>query len=52
MHLALKPGTDVVLAWALAAELERLGGFDDDFIRQHVLGRRRLHGAGPAVYPG
>jgi anaerobic selenocysteine-containing dehydrogenase len=38
LHLALKPGTDVVLAWALAAELERLGGLDQAFIAQHVLG--------------
>jgi anaerobic selenocysteine-containing dehydrogenase len=38
MHVALKPGTDVVLAWALAAELERLGGLDQAFIEQHVLG--------------
>ncbi len=38
LHLAIKPGTDVILAWALAAELERLGGLDDDFIAEHVLG--------------
>jgi anaerobic selenocysteine-containing dehydrogenase len=38
MHVALKPGTDVVLAWALAAELERTGGLDQAFIEQHVLG--------------
>src|SRR5918912_1549500 len=38
MHVALKPGTDVVLAWALAAELERIGGLDHAFIAQHVLG--------------
>ena len=38
LHLALRPGTDVVLAWALAAELERLGGLDQAFITQHVLG--------------
>jgi anaerobic selenocysteine-containing dehydrogenase len=38
MHVALKPGTDVVLAWALAAELERIGGLDQAFIDQHVLG--------------
>lgn len=38
LHVALKPGTDVVLAWALAAELERIGGLDHDFIAQHVLG--------------
>jgi anaerobic selenocysteine-containing dehydrogenase len=38
LHLAIKPGTDVVLAWALAAELERLGGLDQAFIGAHVLG--------------
>ncbi|GIX47794.1 MAG: molybdopterin oxidoreductase [Candidatus Tectimicrobiota bacterium] len=38
LHLAIRPGTDVVLAWALAAELERRGGLDHAFIAQHVLG--------------
>jgi anaerobic selenocysteine-containing dehydrogenase len=38
LHVALKPGTDVVLAWALAAELERIGGLDHGFIGAHVLG--------------
>jgi len=38
LHLALRPGTDVVLAWAVAAELERLGSLDPAFIAQHVLG--------------
>ena len=38
LHLALRPGTDVVLAWAVAAELERLGGLDQVFIAEHVLG--------------
>ncbi len=38
LHLAIRPGTDVVLAWALAVELERLGGLDHAFIEQHVLG--------------
>jgi anaerobic selenocysteine-containing dehydrogenase len=38
MHVALKPGTDVVLAWALAAELERRGALDRAFIERHVLG--------------
>src|SRR5437773_10912965 len=28
LHLPVKPGTDVVLAWAIAAELERRGGID------------------------
>jgi anaerobic selenocysteine-containing dehydrogenase len=38
MHLAPRPGTDIVLAWSLAAELERAGAFDQDFIAAHVLG--------------
>jgi anaerobic selenocysteine-containing dehydrogenase len=38
LHLAIRPGTDVVLAWAVAVELERLGGLDKAFIEQHVLG--------------
>ncbi|MGH3861256.1 molybdopterin-containing oxidoreductase family protein, partial [Actinokineospora sp.] len=37
-HLALRPGTDVVLAWAVTNELERLGALDRDFIAQHVEG--------------
>ena len=38
LHLALRPGTDVVLAWAITRELERLGGLDHAFIAQHVQG--------------
>lgn len=38
LHLAILPGTDVVLAWAVAMELERTGGLDREFIAQHVLG--------------
>src|SRR5580698_857859 len=38
LHLAPLPGTDILLAWALAAELERIGAFDTAFIDQHVLG--------------
>jgi len=38
LHLPVRPGTDVVLAWALAVELERIAGLDRDFIEQHVLG--------------
>jgi len=38
LHLAITPGTDVVLAWAIAAELERLGGVDKEFVDQWVLG--------------
>jgi anaerobic selenocysteine-containing dehydrogenase len=38
LHLAPLPGTDVLLAWALAAELERIGAFDDVFIAANLLG--------------
>jgi anaerobic selenocysteine-containing dehydrogenase len=38
LHLAVRPGTDVVLAWAIAVELERIGGLDHPFIEKHVLG--------------
>ena len=38
LHLGLMPGTDVVLAYAVAAELKRIGGLDRAFIEQHVHG--------------
>ena len=38
LHLPLLPGTDVVLAWCLAAELERSGSLDNAFIGANVLG--------------
>ncbi len=38
LHLAINPGTDVVLAFALTNELERLGAFDAAFIEQWVSG--------------
>lgn len=38
LHLALLPGTDVVLGFALAVELERLGAHNERFIAEHVLG--------------
>jgi anaerobic selenocysteine-containing dehydrogenase len=38
LHVALKPGTDVVFAWAVAAELERAGALDRAFIARHVEG--------------
>ena len=37
LWLPLMPGTDVVLAWSIATELERLG-LDRDFLNAHVLG--------------
>ena len=36
--LRLQPGTDVVLALALASELERRGGLDNSFIEQFTVG--------------
>ena len=38
LHLAIRPGTDVVLAFALANELERSGAFDTAFIARWVSG--------------
>lgn len=38
LHLAPRPGTDVVLAFAVTHELERLGALDRDFIARHVHG--------------
>jgi anaerobic selenocysteine-containing dehydrogenase len=38
LHLALRPGTDVILAWAVTNELERRGALDRDFIERHVHG--------------
>jgi anaerobic selenocysteine-containing dehydrogenase len=38
LHIAVRPGTDLILAWALAAELERRGAFDRAFIERHVQG--------------
>ncbi|HUH85186.1 MAG TPA: molybdopterin-dependent oxidoreductase [Stellaceae bacterium] len=38
LHLAPMPGTDVVLGFALAVELERLGAHDRRFIAEHVAG--------------
>ena len=43
LHIALQPGTDVVLAWAVAAELERRGALDPDFISKS--------GSGTGQYP-
>ncbi len=38
LHLALKPGTDVLLAFAVAVELERTGAIDLRFVADNVLG--------------
>jgi anaerobic selenocysteine-containing dehydrogenase len=38
LHIAPRPSTDVLLAFALAVELKRIGAHDRNFIDQHVLG--------------
>jgi len=38
LYLQIEPGTDVVLALAMAAELERQDGFDHGFIERWVVG--------------
>jgi anaerobic selenocysteine-containing dehydrogenase len=38
LHLALRPGTDVVLAWAVVADLERRGALDRAFVERWVSG--------------
>jgi anaerobic selenocysteine-containing dehydrogenase len=38
LHIAIRPGTDVVLGFALAVALEGLGAHDQGFIARHVLG--------------
>jgi anaerobic selenocysteine-containing dehydrogenase len=38
LHLQLLPGTDILLAWSVAAELERSGSLDTAFIAANVLG--------------
>src|SRR3989441_543794 len=38
LHIALRPGPDVLLAWAVAAELERRDGIDRAFVERHVEG--------------
>jgi anaerobic selenocysteine-containing dehydrogenase len=51
LHLRVRPGTDVVLAWAIAVELERLGGIDHAFIEKHVLGFEAFMAAARAYPP-
>jgi len=38
LHLQILPGTDTPLAWSVAAELERAGKLDQEFIAANVLG--------------
>jgi len=51
LHLPVRPGTDVVLAWALAVELERQGGLDHAFIAGHVQGFAAYMAAARAYPP-
>ncbi len=51
LYLPVRPGTDVVLAWAIAVELERLGGLDRVFIDEHVLGFEAFMAAARAYPP-
>ena len=46
LHLQLLPGTDVLLAWSLATELERAGSLNAAFIAAHVLGAEEFMAAG------
>src|SRR5205085_7192014 len=51
LHLPVRPGTDVVLAWALAVELERRDGLDRRFIEENVLGYEAFMRAALAYTP-
>jgi anaerobic selenocysteine-containing dehydrogenase len=51
LHLPIRPGTDVVLAWAIAALLERHGGLDADFIAAHTLGAGAFLAAARGMAP-
>jgi anaerobic selenocysteine-containing dehydrogenase len=48
LHLAPLPGTDVVLGFALAVELERLNAHDRRFIAEHVAGYEEFMAAARA----
>src|ERR1700726_3595399 len=51
LHLPVRPGTDVVLAWAMAVELERRDGLDRRFIEGNVLGFEAFMEAARAYPP-
>ncbi len=48
LHLAPRPSTDVLLGFALAVELERLGAHDRRFIAEHVSGYDEFMGVARA----
>ena len=50
LHLPVIPGTDVVLAYAVAGLLQQEGGLDEAFIAEHVLGAEQFL-AEAAKYP-
>lgn len=50
VHLALRPGTDVVAALALANRLAERGGIDEEFVSAHVEGAAE-HLAAAAAWP-
>lgn len=50
LHLAVRPGTDVVLAFAVACELVRLDLIDHDFVERHAAGVDEFLAAA-AAYP-
>jgi anaerobic selenocysteine-containing dehydrogenase len=51
LHLAVRPGTDVVLAFGVAVELERIGALDRAFIERHVAGATPFMEAARAYPP-
>ena len=51
LHLQLVPGTDVVLAMALAAELDRRGALDQDFIARWTTGADQYMAAAHGYTP-
>ena len=48
LHLAVRPGTDVVLAYAVAPELERQGLLATEFLAEHATGVEEFLGRAPA----
>lgn len=42
LHLAIRPGTDVVLAYSLARWLSHNNGIDTDFVQNHAVGAKEF----------
>jgi len=51
LHIPLLPGTDVVLAYAVAALIDAGGGVNQAFVADHVLGADRFLAAAAAYTP-